>query len=153
MLIWFVPNMANITQPGLDSTVSHTGFYNIMSEESSTCSTFTTLRVTFGNLRSLQVKSAAVILIVNIFIFEMASVISLVVSFLHCIETRQNNDDDDDYNDDDESINNFVDCTVIHKGPVVQKADNAIHWKKFDSGDNPIGFAYTYPLDRDLSGG
>ena len=61
--------------------------------------------------------------------------------------------DDDDYNDDDESINNFVDCTVIHKGPVVQKADNAIHWKKFDSGDNPIGFAYTYPLDRDLSGG
>ena len=62
---------------GLDSTVSHTGFYNIMSEESSTCSTFTTLRVTFGNLRSLQVKSAAVILIVNIFIFEMASVISL----------------------------------------------------------------------------
>lgn len=100
MLIWFVPNKANITQPGLDSTVSHTGFYNIMSEESSTCSTFTTLRVTFGNLRSLQVKSARVILIVNIFIFEMASVIRLVVSCgllaninvavnLHCIETRQ----------------------------------------------------------------
>ena len=92
----------------------------------------------------------------------MASVISLVVSWgllaninvavnLHCIETMQNNDDDDD--DNDESINNFVYCTVIHKGPVVQKADNAIHGINFDPGDNPIGFAYTYPLDRDLSGG
>ena len=83
----------------------------------------------------------------------MASVISLVVSWgllsntnvavnLHCIETRQNNDDDDDDDyyddDDDESINDFVDCTVTHKGPVVQKADNAIHWINFDLGDNPI---------------
>ena len=70
---------------------------------------------------------------------------------LHCIETMQNNDHDDD--DNDESINNFVDCTVIHKGPVVQKADNAIHGINFDPGDNPIVFTYTYPLDRDLSGG
>ena len=61
---------------------------------------------------------------------------------LHCIETMQNNDDDDD--DNDESINNFVYCTVIHKGPVVQKADNAIHGINFDPGDNPIGFAYTF---------
>ena len=93
----------------------------------------------------------------------MASVIRLMVSWgllsninvagnLHCIETTQNNDDDDD--DNDESINNFVDCTVTHKGPVVQKADNAIHWKILIRGiNNPIGFAYTYPLERDLSGG
>ena len=51
MLVWFAPNKAHITQPGLDGTVSHTSFYNIMSEKSSACSTFTTLRVNFGNLR------------------------------------------------------------------------------------------------------
>ena len=53
-------------QPGLDSTVSHTGFYNIMSEESSACSTFTTLRVNCGNLRSLWVKCAALTVFIRL---------------------------------------------------------------------------------------
>ena len=37
--------------------------------------------------------------------------------------------------------------------PVVQKVDNAIHRINHDPLDIAIGFAITYPVDSDLSGG
>ena len=42
---------------------------------------------------------------------------------------------------------------LIHRAPVVQKLDNAIHRINLYPVDNAIGFPYTYPLDSDLSGG
>ena len=49
--------------------------------------------------------------------------------------------------------------TVHHKhfftvqAPVVQKVDNAIHRINHYPLDIAIGFAITYPVDSDLSGG
>ena len=43
-------------------------------------------------------------------------------------------------------INNF-------QAPVVQKLDSAIHRINHYSVESAIGFAITYPLDSDLSGG
>ena len=42
---------------------------------------------------------------------------------------------------------------VIHLAPVVQKVDNAIHRINHYPLDIAIGFAITYPVDSDLSGG
>ena len=39
------------------------------------------------------------------------------------------------------------------QAPVVQKVDNAIHRIDHYPLDSAIGFAITYPLDSDLSGG
>ena len=39
------------------------------------------------------------------------------------------------------------------QAPVVQKVDNAIHRINHYSLDIAIGFAITYPVDSDLSGG
>ena len=41
----------------------------------------------------------------------------------------------------------------VHLAPVVQKVDNAIHQINYYPLDRAIGFAMTYPLDSDLSGG
>ena len=41
----------------------------------------------------------------------------------------------------------------IDQAPVVQKVDNAIHRINHYSLDIAIGFAITYPVDSDLSGG
>ena len=43
----------------------------------------------------------------------------------------------------------------MHKAlaPVVQTVDNAIHRINHYPLDNAIGFAITYPVDSDLSGG
>ena len=42
----------------------------------------------------------------------------------------------------------------IHLAPVVQTVDNAIHWINHYPLDIAIiGFAITYPVDSDLSGG
>ena len=40
-----------------------------------------------------------------------------------------------------------------YQAPVVQKADNAIHWINLYPLGKAIGFPNTYPLDSDLSGG
>ena len=42
---------------------------------------------------------------------------------------------------------------MIYQAPVVQKADNAIHWINHDPVDSAIGFPNTYSLDSYLSGG
>ena len=44
---------------------------------------------------------------------------------------------------------------LVHKdqAPVVQKVDNAIHRINHYLLDIAIGFAITYPVDSDLSGG
>ena len=42
---------------------------------------------------------------------------------------------------------------AIHLAPVVQKVDNAIHRINNYPLDIAIGFAITYPVDNDLSGG
>ena len=39
------------------------------------------------------------------------------------------------------------------QAPVVQTVDNAIHWINHYTLDIAIGFAITYPVDSDLSGG
>ena len=39
------------------------------------------------------------------------------------------------------------------QAPVVQKVDNAIHRINYYPLDVAIGFAITYPVDSDLSGG
>ena len=39
------------------------------------------------------------------------------------------------------------------QAPVVQKVDSAIHWVNLCPLNSAIGFASTYPLDSDLSGG
>ena len=41
----------------------------------------------------------------------------------------------------------------IHQAPVVQTMDNAIHRINHYPLDIAIGFAITYPVDSDLSGG
>ena len=41
----------------------------------------------------------------------------------------------------------------IDLAPVVQTVDNAIHRINHYPLDNAIGFAITYPVDSDLSGG
>ena len=41
----------------------------------------------------------------------------------------------------------------VHQAPVVQKVDNAIHRINHYPLDIAIGFAITYPVDSDLSGG
>ena len=41
----------------------------------------------------------------------------------------------------------------IHQAPVVQTVDNAIHRINHYPLDIAIGFAITYPVDSDLSGG
>ena len=43
--------------------------------------------------------------------------------------------------------------SIIHLAPVVQKVDNAIHLINHYPLDIAIGFAITYPVDSDLSGG
>ena len=43
--------------------------------------------------------------------------------------------------------------TIILLAPVVQKVDNAIHQINHYPLDIAIGFAITYPVDSDLSGG
>ena len=43
--------------------------------------------------------------------------------------------------------------SIIHLAPVVQKVDNAIHRINHYPLDIAIGFAITYPVDSDLSGG
>ena len=40
-----------------------------------------------------------------------------------------------------------------HQAPLVQKADNAIHRINHYPLYSAIGFAMTYPMDSDLSGG
>ena len=42
---------------------------------------------------------------------------------------------------------------AIYQAPVVQKVDNAIHRINHNPLDIAIGFAITYPMDSDLSGG
>ena len=42
---------------------------------------------------------------------------------------------------------------IIFQAPVVQKVDNAMHRINHYLLDSAIGFAMTYPLDSDLSGG
>ena len=42
---------------------------------------------------------------------------------------------------------------VAKLDPVVQKVDNAIYWINYYPSDSAIGFAISYPLDGDLSGG
>ena len=37
--------------------------------------------------------------------------------------------------------------------PVIQMADNTIHWINFYPADNAIATLNTYPLHSDLSGG
>ena len=37
--------------------------------------------------------------------------------------------------------------------PVVQRMNNAIHWKNHYPADSVVCFVSTYPLDSDLSGG
>ena len=39
------------------------------------------------------------------------------------------------------------------QAPVVQRLDNAIHRINHYPADSVVCFAYTYPLDSDLSGG
>ena len=41
----------------------------------------------------------------------------------------------------------------IYQAPVVQKVDNTIHRINHYPLDTAIGFAITYPVDSDLSGG
>ena len=48
-------------------------------------------------------------------------------------------------------MKNYV--NVIGLAPVVQKVDNAIHQINHYPLDMAIGFAITYPVDSDLSGG
>ena len=56
---------------------------------------------------------------------------------------------------------NFLKCacseqktrTVVVLAPVVQRLDNAIHRINHYPADSVVCFAYTYPLDSDLSGG
>ena len=43
--------------------------------------------------------------------------------------------------------------TFTNQAPVVQKVDNAIHRINHYPLDIAIGFAITYPVDSDLSGG
>ena len=43
--------------------------------------------------------------------------------------------------------------SVIHQAPVVRKVDNAIHRINHYPLDIAIGFAITYLVDSDLSGG
>jgi len=42
---------------------------------------------------------------------------------------------------------------IILLAPVVQKVDDAIHWINHYPLDIAIGFAITYPVESDLSGG
>ena len=42
---------------------------------------------------------------------------------------------------------------VAKLGPVVQKVDNATYWINYNPLDSAIGFAITFPLDSDSSGG
>ena len=47
----------------------------------------------------------------------------------------------------------FICNECIVQAPVVQKVDNAIHRINHYPLDIAIGFAITYPIDSDLSGG
>ena len=47
----------------------------------------------------------------------------------------------------------YIPKIIVHQAPVVQKVDNAVHWINHYLLDSAIGFAMTYPLDSDLSGG
>ena len=42
---------------------------------------------------------------------------------------------------------------VVNQAPVVQTVDNAVHRINHYPLDIAIGFAITYPVDSDLSGG
>ena len=50
-------------------------------------------------------------------------------------------------------ILNFQELRIVSLGPVVQTVDNAIHRINHYPLDIAIGFAITYPVDSDLSGG
>ena len=43
--------------------------------------------------------------------------------------------------------------SVCYLAPVVQRADNAIHWINHYPVDSVLCFVIIYPLDNDLSGG
>ena len=47
----------------------------------------------------------------------------------------------------------FIAGSLRELAPVVQKVDNAIHQINHYPLDIAIGFAITYPVDSDLSGG
>ena len=47
----------------------------------------------------------------------------------------------------------FARHTRIAPAPIVQKVDNAIHWKIHYPVNNAIGLANAYTQDSDLSGG
>ena len=44
-------------------------------------------------------------------------------------------------------------ASYVEQAPAVKKLDNAIQWINLYPEDSAIGFAHTYPLDSDLSGG
>ena len=44
-------------------------------------------------------------------------------------------------------------CLSEGPGPSCSRVDNAIHWINHYPLDIAIGFAITYPVDSDLSGG
>ena len=48
---------------------------------------------------------------------------------------------------------NLVVLVLLDLAPVVQRVDNAIHRINHYPLDIAIGFAITYPVDSDLSGG